>query len=264
MGKLFEKQGLIDKALTEQRAALVLAEAVYGKVHTACADIHNDIGILLRKKGEHHEAMTELEIALALRETLLGGNHHEIAGTNVNIGTILCDLGLLEFAMIRLQSALAMYQSEFGPEHYKTSIVIKSIALIKLEEGDTAGALEDFKHVVAIRKKTLGVNEVEVAEAYRCTGRALQYQESWQEASVEYRKALAILLERLGPAHPLAAGVMIDYNRSIREIIKEKRNKKPMGADTEDEPGDSMTANITGLVLMLGIACAIYFRGRRS
>lgn len=109
-----QKPGYFPKALAYYKKALTNYERSYGKIHSDCAMVQNNIGMLLKENGDVGEALEYLEVAKRIYSDIFGESHPYVAMANNNIGQVLAQMNRHDEALERYDEAIRCFEITFG------------------------------------------------------------------------------------------------------------------------------------------------------
>jgi tetratricopeptide (TPR) repeat protein len=101
-----------------------------------------------------------------------------------------------------LQHSRLALETVSGSGSVLESTLLNNIGSALEDQGDYAGALENYRRALAITEKALGPEHPAVAARLSNIGSALNSQGDSAGALEQYRRALAITEKALGPGHP--------------------------------------------------------------
>jgi tetratricopeptide (TPR) repeat protein len=195
-------QGGHGRALTLQKRALAIIEAVLGPDDPDTATTLDNLATTLYGLGRHTEALPLQQRALAITEAALGPDHPDTAIRLANLAVTFGALGRYTEALPLEQRALAVTEAALGPNHPSTAIRLDNLAA-------TFGALGRHTNALPLRQKALAVTEAALGPLHPETAirldnlaHTLGQLGRHPEALPLRQRALAITEGALGPDHP--------------------------------------------------------------
>lgn len=155
------------------------------------ARTHHSQGVDYQRSGDYDASIVEHRKAQAIRETYLGPNHLETARTFYVLGCALSDRGDFDEALAELRRCFRVRTFVFGKEHMDTMEVLENITTVMSAKGNMTP-----EHIAEYRLQILKSIHHELQ------GEQYYQQQQYQDAMVEYRKALALEEECVGALHP--------------------------------------------------------------
>jgi tetratricopeptide (TPR) repeat protein len=189
-GTALSKNGDYDKAIAEYRKALELEEASLGKLPLTAADVYCGIAAALRRKGEYDLAILEYRTALTIFIYELGSDHPNIITTSKEIGLTMKKKGHSLSAVNKYLNTM-VYSIKY--ERYGDHI---------RQEGDPAGAIEEYQKSLALEVSAFGKLHLTQAGLYSKIAGALCDQGKIDFAVVNYRNAFFIFQHTVPSDYP--------------------------------------------------------------
>ncbi|MCA9706996.1 MAG: serine/threonine protein kinase [Myxococcales bacterium] len=118
---------------------------------------------------------------------------------HANLAEQLRQQGRRAEAREHLEHARAQWERELGPDHPELALVLHTLGLVDLEDGDLDGAARRFERAIALRERALGPDHPLVATTLGNLGIVLRHRGELDAARRAFERAAAILRARLGP-----------------------------------------------------------------
>ncbi|MCX6670170.1 MAG: FxSxx-COOH system tetratricopeptide repeat protein, partial [Methanothrix sp.] len=217
-GRYLIKVAEFQEAKENLRAALEIAEKVYGPEHPQVAIHAINLGSVLQDLGDLQGAKKFYERALAIDEKVYGLEHPNVAIDVNNLGGVLRDLGDLQGAKKFFERALAIGEKVYGPKHPKVAIRVNNLGRVLQDLGDLQGAKKFFERALAIDEKVYGPEHPDVAIDVNNLGGVLRDLGDLQGAKKFYERALAIDENIYGPEHPQVAIHAINLGSVLQDL----------------------------------------------
>jgi serine/threonine-protein kinase len=192
-----------------------------------------DLAFYVGYRGSRYERGLEwVRYARTAIERL--GSDEELEAQRLDrLGTLLWAQGHLEEALEPLESARALFERRFGAGNAWVSDTMEAIALVRMDQGFAAQAVDIMGNVVREREKTLGADHPDLAINLNNYGHALWKAGRLSEARAALERAVAVVARSLGPEHlrmifPLATlGEVLldqhDVNESVARLRRAER-----------------------------------------
>jgi serine/threonine protein kinase/tetratricopeptide (TPR) repeat protein len=174
LGTVYSELGDLTNAAAMHQRALDIRRRLNGDQHTNVASSLNDLGTVLQVQGRLDEAEVLHRKALVIRRGLLGPSHPDAA-----------------------QSL-----RELGRDLFMHGELIRSNRQARYAEGESA-----LREALAIQRKALGNESIEVASTLSSLAWALRLRNKSPEAEVLGRESLDMYQRLYGKDHPALAGV---------------------------------------------------------
>ena len=202
LGQALEDVGEFDA----ERRRLGEAEAIFRRHgdQLGLARVLTDFGNLERWTGHYALAKRRQEEALAItprlgpgpeRESLLSRQLHDY-------GLVLWRLNELDASLASLERSLAIDERKYGPQSPVTAFTLATLARVRAEAGDAAGARPLAERSLAIRRQVFGAKHFQVASSLSTLGTVWSYAGSRERALDFYERSIALYTETLGPQSP--------------------------------------------------------------
>ena len=201
LGVLLHTLGDHESARPLYERALAIHEKVLGPDHPDTARSLNNLAGLLKTLGDYEGARPLYERALVIDENILGPDHPDTARSLNNLAGLLKALGDYEGTRPLYERALAIHEKVLGPDHLETALNQHELAVFLREHGRVDEALPLQQTAVDSIERTLGADSLVAATAYSAMGALLNLKDDKIGAERNFRRALEIRREKLGPDH---------------------------------------------------------------
>ena len=198
--------------------ALVIAEAAYGREHTAVGARLNNLALVVKALGDPAAARPLLERALAIAEAAYGPEHPEVGRDLNNLATVLQVLGDPAAARPLLERALAIAEAAYGPEHPEVGTDLNNLAMVLRDLGDPAAARLLFERALAIAEAAYGPEHPVVGTHLNNLATVLQDLGDPAAARLLFERALAIDEAAYGPDHPVVGTDLNNLATVLRDL----------------------------------------------
>jgi serine/threonine-protein kinase len=202
LAMLAQDQGDLERALQLTRRSLAIRLATQPERSASVARLRGNLGTLLDALGRRDEAARELRESLAMRQALFGENHFETVVARTYLAQHLLEQGRLDAAQAEVD---AIDASGFEPKRFDAMVVGRLRARIAARRGDQAAAVAQFRAVVALVERELGVDHPETARHRLMLAEALQAAGERAEAAAQASRAAPVLRATQVPASPQLA-----------------------------------------------------------
>ncbi|MEX1363892.1 MAG: serine/threonine-protein kinase [Nannocystaceae bacterium] len=160
---------------------------------------HRASAIAHARDGDHDHAVRLHEQSVALLVDTLGSPHPMTIAATGNLGAALNYAGRPSQAEARLLEAIAAARAAWGDDHPRTALLLGTLGLARLRQGDLEGAQQHLRRSYEIRLDTLGSRHAQVDEARYNLASALRRGGDHAQALPLLEAGLAHTLHRLGP-----------------------------------------------------------------
>jgi CHAT domain-containing protein/tetratricopeptide (TPR) repeat protein len=150
--------------------SLAIRERSLGPDHFRVALALNNLATAVEMEGDPDSAIVLNERALAIYEKTLGPQDPDLAQALYTMSNRLVRLGRAREARSYEERAIAIYESTFGPEHPYTGRSLAQLAVIRYQNGDRQGAIED-----ALRAERIGRDHFQITVRSHAEREALQF-----------------------------------------------------------------------------------------
>lgn len=155
------------------------------------------IGALYMDQGQYDRAEVLLKRSLDERRRLFGENHEAYAGSLNIWSSLLYEKGDLKNAEQAAIRTLVILRRQLG-DHPQTAQALSALAAVRLDLGDSDGAIRLRREVLAMRRRTQGAMHVDVADASYLLGSLLVDRERYAEAGPLFEESLNIYKQLYG------------------------------------------------------------------
>ncbi|HWB80946.1 MAG TPA: tetratricopeptide repeat-containing protein kinase family protein, partial [Nannocystaceae bacterium] len=190
-----------DEADAPLQHALAIAIEVDGPAHPLVGAIENTIGVRHFLAGHWAEAETHWHRAFAITEGALGPDHLDLFYSLGNLAEAMREQGKYGEALAALARVEQLQAQSLPANHREIGTTHHNIAMVLLDQGDTAAALDRFRD--AVRVRAAAADDPALANSLTGLGEALLARDRPAEALVELERAQAIRDEN--PGEPIAA-----------------------------------------------------------
>lgn len=199
LGGLLEMCGQWDTAYHELKRSLDTCRRFLPNDHPYIADLLRYIGGIHVNRGEIDMAFDYYQQALRIRQTNFPNGHIMIA----NMLTVIADLHRLRK---EFHQALEVHQrsDEMRAQLWPPGAPIHKhrVALVYLDMGDSAKAIELFKLTYEIRMKQYDTDSTDVCRTLSCLATAYSHHGDYQLASETFQRALDEQRKHFSAGHP--------------------------------------------------------------
>ncbi|HEV7396824.1 MAG TPA: CHAT domain-containing tetratricopeptide repeat protein [Pyrinomonadaceae bacterium] len=186
--------------------ALAIEEEIYGPESREVARTLGNLANLYSDKADPERAVPMLERALAIRRKLYGPNHRLVAVMLNNLGGTYEALGNIPKAEEYFKQAISIAEQSGVPESLDLSNYLNNLgALIRIE--DPKRARPFIERGLDLREKLLGHYDPDVAESLNNLALLDAAEGKRKLAEQRLLRALKILQDTFGLAHPLTLRV---------------------------------------------------------
>ncbi len=221
-------EGLAQARALQQRAT----EIAFGPLG---AEVDVELGSLLELLGEHDDA--ERTLAAAEVTAVAFGQDRTAAAAATRL------VGLVGYHRARTEDGAAWARhaasrmARFDASPRERALLANQIGAMHFRAGDYASAAATYEGVVAELDGTTDAGErQELANAYNNLGNVRARQNRIADAAAALERAVAVMIEQLGPEHPTVATVLVNlgnveydlghfaaadtYHRRARELLE--------------------------------------------
>ena len=228
IGLIFSKMNKLDEAMSHYHEAYDLATRTFGTTdHPEVAQILHYIGSINQRKRNLDEAMRCYKNSAKIFQATLGRNDPTVATTLVSMGSLHYIAKNFDGAMNYYKEALRLNRSAFGTKHPDIIPTMKSIALIHAKQQNFDDAIGMFTEVLNIVCADLGHMHPEVASSHKRIGNVHYQRGDLTSAECEYRKALSIYQQCLGPDNQTTNSAQAIVDKVEKEIADSQSTSTP-------------------------------------
>lgn len=179
------------------------------------AEIYGCIGHLHQLQGHYDSAMEAFMTGVALKEAYSVGLQ-SLAVSYYNLASVHIEKDQYDDAIFYLQKAEKIY------EEYDDSLgfagILTARAFVYDDLGDFNEAEECLLKSLALRKKELGENDLQVASSYASLASLLRTLGRYEEATRYLNKSIEVNTKVLGDHHPKVAMSYLDLGSLLSEL----------------------------------------------
>jgi len=206
IGRVYFALGEFQKAAAMHRAALTLAQKVFGEEHLVVAGTLNDLGLALdyvamKQTSNYAESEASLTKATTLMRRLLPAPHPDLAESIHNLAHVIADQGRSAEAELLWTEALAMRRKLFGNEHPGVADTLVYLAQMHRMQGRLSEAEATHAAALAMRRRLFGNEHPDVAHSLSHLSSLYWVQGDPTKAETAVREALAIQRKFLSADH---------------------------------------------------------------
>jgi serine/threonine-protein kinase len=217
IGNVYRNLGLYDRAEPLLRQSLELRNEVLGEDDPDVASGLSSLGVLLRLQGRIDEAEPLLVEALEIRRRHEDSDPQEVARGLRDLAKLRENTGKYDDAVALYREAIALEQSA-GGEGRELANIRSNLGIVLSENGDFAGAEQQFSAALELRRELLGDDHLLVAESFNNLGVLMGIQGEFARAEPMFREALAVRRRVLGADHPTVAESLNNLGRLLKEM----------------------------------------------
>ncbi|WP_164015960.1 CHAT domain-containing tetratricopeptide repeat protein [Pyxidicoccus trucidator] len=208
LGRLYLRQGNLDRAEPLLRRGLAIREAALGGKHPDVASSLNSLANLYSDQGKLAEAEPLHVRALAIREAALGKKHPLVTTSLNNLAILYHQQGMYGRAQPIYERALVLREAALGKNHILVASLLNNLASLYQEQGMYAEAERLHLRALAIREAALDKNHPIIAQSLNNLAIVYKVQGLYGRAEPLYKRALAIYEAALGKHHPDVADAL--------------------------------------------------------
>ncbi len=237
LGRLLDKLGRSEEAARTVDDAIARGRKMLGPSHP-------DVGLTLtmraRLKGTDPErALQLLDQALSIYERGYGTTHSNVAAVLNDQANALWALGRFEEALAKLDRGKPILVDVYGEDKLQPGSLISTRARLLIEMGRAGEALADLEHVAGVRRRLLGADHTDYADAVMGIADAHLELGEVDAAAPRYEEALAVFTQRQengrGAVECLLGLGEVALARSLPEQARERFTRAlELGGENED------------------------------
>ncbi len=216
MGRIYNRLGVPDRAITLLRQARTAYEALHGASDNQVAAMTNELGVALWSSGKLEEAKAELERALEIRKRNSGVESPEVAETLMNLGTVAFDRGELSLAERHFRDSLALQAKRGAMQTSEAALVMLELANLLSQLSRYPEAIDLLERALHIDRVALGEDHPRVIMETHSLAYALQMEGRFLEAEPLFEDSNERIRRTLGPEHPHTIDMLSNYGRFLR------------------------------------------------
>ncbi|HEY0252922.1 MAG TPA: serine/threonine-protein kinase, partial [Kofleriaceae bacterium] len=191
-------QGDFTAALAHQRAAVVLAEHVYGKDTSQTASARTDLAQSLERTAAYAEGERVASASLAALEAELGPYHPSTIRARAILGQVLFDQAKYDAAFAEQQKVLEATRTVYGADAEPVWSILSDLARTHEAKQEYAQALDLFQRAQVIVDHTNGVGHPNAALIRINVATAQLELQHWDLAVASFRDAIAMAKTAVG------------------------------------------------------------------
>lgn len=224
LGVLERHSGHLDAALARLQPALAARREVLGVDHPETLISANEVATVLQELKRYDEAEPLFRDVLERRVRRLGEEHRFTRNSMSNLGLLYSLSGRLQEAAPLYERTLAIETRLIGERHPDTLALMHNIAGLYRKQGRLDDALAMHQRVLANAEASsdLGPDAWQTALFRAGMAMTLQVGRRYDEADLEFARAIATLDATLGADHPRARRA-----REMRAALQAERSAVP-------------------------------------
>jgi serine/threonine protein kinase len=189
---LYETQGKYQKAETLLKQVLASRSAKLGDDDLETLTTKNNLARVYWLSNRRSQAIELMEDVVTRTQKQLKAGHPRAVLFLANLGVDYRDNGQVKDGIRCLEEAVAAYRNMPGPPPADLTWIPLALAGAYERVKDYPRCEPLLREVVDQRRKDLGANDLQTAEALRMLGITLLYQKKWADAEPVWRECLAI------------------------------------------------------------------------
>jgi len=201
LASLLTRVGKFDEAVQLLRRCVEARRRTLGPRDIAVAVALTNLSAALRPQGLLEEAASTAREALDIARERLGPAHIDLAGYLSNLAAVLTLEGDRPGAIALLREALALRQALLGVDHPDVVREMTNLAQTLLENGDFDQADELLAAALRLQRARGDSPKPNLAGTLHWRAVVDEHANRLEQAEAEYREALALWHELLGPTH---------------------------------------------------------------
>ena len=189
LGNVYRSMGKYVQAEEQLQHALAIREQKLPETHELIAASFNDLGLVYTQL-DIDKAFEYYEKALETYQKLHGNDHPKIAIANTNLGYLYHEEKLYGDAVNNYESALKIWEKIYPQPHPNKALVLMNLGQTYSSMGDQKAALAFYEKARAMYESSQGKKHPDLAYVYNLLGNELKVQNKFDEAILNYQKAL--------------------------------------------------------------------------
>lgn len=174
LGNLWRLLGRFARAREAHERALTIVSLLFDESHTDIGRCLDSLGRVQRERGEFDDALVSFERALRISDSRFGPDYPHAATAKTNIAIVLRETERREEALSTIEEAIEVYRRTYGDswanstgklvnEHTAWAVFVRGE--IRASLGDHAGAKQDHREVLRLRRKLYGSDHPHIASS---------------------------------------------------------------------------------------------------
>ena len=218
LAEIHERLGQFAQAEPLYEQVLKLSEKLRGPEHMdVLIDLRN-LGVCYVQQRKYAQAAPLLQRALTIGQNLLGHEHVIPAGILSALGRLYLEQGNYTQAEPLLQQALEIHHQKIRPGHHAIVTTLNLLGRLYLEQGQYAQAEPLLQQALEIQQKRLWAGDATLtARIFNNLARLAYARGNLVEARSLFQQSHRVLLESLGPDHPMT----LEFLETAKELVRE-------------------------------------------
>lgn len=214
------RMGHFEKADSDFRQALTLAEQATGVESSEYEQILNNLGINLKAQKRYPEAEEMLRRALNICGRMAGEDSIDYGIRLSNLALVLKEQRQYPEAEKLMLEAIDVHKKSLGDKHPTYATDLANLAGVYDAQRRFPQSAEIYQTVLEIDRQTIGEFHPHYGISLCKLARALCELGRWDEAEEHFLRGLEILRDTVGVAHPAYLGAEKDFSalKSIRGL----------------------------------------------
>jgi CHAT domain-containing protein/uncharacterized protein HemY len=189
LGNVYRSTGKYVQAEEQLQHALAIRQEKLPETHELIAASYNDLGLVYTQL-DVDKAFDYYEKALAMYEKLHGTDHPKIAIANTNLGYLHHTEKLYGDAVTYYESALKIWEKIYSQPHPNKALVLMNLGQTYSSMDNAKVAMEFYEKARVMYESSQGKKHPDVAYVYNLLGNEKLAQQKFDEAIIDYQKAL--------------------------------------------------------------------------
>ncbi len=189
LGNVYRATGKYVQAEEHLQHSLSIRREKLPETHELIAASYNDLG-LVYSQLDGDKASEYYEKALSTYGKLHGKEHPKLAIANTNLGVLYRSDKLYGDAVIYFENALKIWEKIYAQPHPNKALVLMNLGQTYSGMGSTTAALGYYERARLMYEEALGKKHPDVAYVYNLIGNEKLAQRKYDEALLDYQKAL--------------------------------------------------------------------------
>ncbi|WP_084418007.1 serine/threonine-protein kinase [Henriciella litoralis] len=201
LGRVLSNLGLLAEGEAEARAALAIAEDVYGPTHPRLTLPLSDLGRILFSSGQAEEAVATHRRAEEIATAAYGALSEEVLSHRNNLALALSAAGREDEAIAELQAVITILESVKGPDSRAVGEALQNLAAEQSTTGQLEQALASLDRAEPILMQTLPAQNPRRGFPALTRSAVLLDLQRYREARTASQQAFDILSATLPDGH---------------------------------------------------------------